>query len=107
MNIKERPFETTTVDNVKQDDESWIIGMRTGFSLVVPRGLCREPPETGESVELYGRGFVRGIVIGGRVYRYLTEEQADAERCKLVDEERARRELDERADAAEEGKREP
>jgi hypothetical protein len=40
-------------------------------------------PAAGETLRLYGRGIgytVRGIVVGGRVYKYLTEEQERAQR---------------------------
>lgn len=73
----DKPSARGQVDRVEPSDGGWVIS-RDGWCLHVPDDKCSTPPGVGETIELYGRGIgytVRGIVIGGRVYRYLTEEQ--------------------------------
>lgn len=73
----DNPYESATLTYVESNDDGWSIGFG-GWGLFVPNDQCAVSPKVGEKVELYGRGVgysVRGIVIGGRVYRYLTEEQ--------------------------------
>jgi hypothetical protein len=66
---------------VTPGEQGWTLGL-DGSSLFCPSDQCSAAPTVGETARLYGKGFgyvVRGIIIEGRVYKYLTEEQ-EAER---------------------------
>lgn len=78
----------------------------TNYTLKFDGGLCLgcpkvdglPDPQVGETIRCYGRGFgyaVRGIVVGGRVYRYQTvaEEQAQWERERQENERKAEEKL--------------
>lgn len=95
------PWDTETITAVRPYDEGWDISMG-GSGILVPNDLCDVPPAIGETVEFYGRGFgydVRGIVIEGRIYRYLTEEEAEVARKEMLERERRKKDA-----AWEEGK---
>ncbi len=94
--------EVTTVTKVEAIDTGWSIKRADGWSLWVTNEQCAVAPKPGETMLCFGRGFgfgVRGVVIGGRVYRYLTAEQdekrwkdeVDASRRKRADDYEAKR----------------
>jgi hypothetical protein len=91
----------TGVNSASLDDgeEGWMLEF-AGAGIYCPGTTCTVRPQIGEAARLYGKGFgyaVRGIVVEGRVYRYLTEEQEVEERenLRLAQEEKRQRELDE------------
>lgn len=65
----------------------------SGWSFWCESTLCAQAPVVGEIVRLVGGfGFaIRGIEIGGRCYRYLTEEQEEARRQAEIAKARAER----------------
>jgi len=78
------------------EEAGWSLTFEKGFSLWCPGKLCAQPPSPGETARLYGKGIgynVRGIVIDGRVYRYLTEaEEAEQHRQQLLERDRQNQE---------------
>lgn len=76
-------FETYTIKTaVENTHGGWTLSFDEGSCLWCTGEECKVPPQPGETARLYGKGFgyqVRGIVIGGRVYRYQDEAQAKAE----------------------------
>lgn len=83
-----------------RSDRGWGVTGGSGWSLFVPNDACAQEPKPGESYRLYGRGIgrpVRGIVIGGRVYKYETPTEHEAsqvamcERLRVEGEERDRK----------------
>lgn len=88
----DKPFLISVVVSVQNN----LVECKDGWSFFVPTDLCQTIPTVGEKILLYGKGFgygVRGIVIGGRTYKYLTEEvyenrvRLDAEKTKRKMEE--------------------
>lgn len=74
-------FQDALVAKVEDCQGGWIID-HDGWSLFCTDETCKTPPQVGEMMRMWGRGIgyeVRGIAIGGRVYRYKTQEQADAD----------------------------
>jgi hypothetical protein len=68
----------TRVADVEDARDGWVVKCSEGWSLFVTNENCRVRPELGEAFLQFGRGIghtVRGIVIGGRGYRYETKEQ--------------------------------
>lgn len=89
-------FRSVTIAAVEPVNDGWSCTDSDGWSLYVPSDLCSTPPHPGETMRQYGHGFgavVRGIVIGGRVYRYRTEAEEQARHEAEV----ARRKLDQSA----------
>lgn len=85
----DQQFEDSTVKSVRTEDtRGWSVGSSDGWSIFVDNGETATPPEVGESLRIYGKGLgymVRGIVIGGRVYRYQSEEDAETERVAAIE----------------------
>jgi len=78
----DRQFWTAIVTKVEPSNlpnmTGWFVTDREGWSLYVTNEHCKQAPVPGEAMRRYGRGIgymVRGIVIGGRVYRYQTAEE--------------------------------
>lgn len=76
-------FEESIVEKVTpyRDGHGWEVGHRGAWVIGVDAERCDVPPQVGETIRTYGRGIgsiVRGIVIGGRVYRYRTEDEQRA-----------------------------
>lgn len=90
-------FQDDTIKSVDDNAENgWGVTGGSGWSLFIPNELCKQTPKPGESYRLYGRGIgyaVRGIVIGGRVYRY--ETPAEHEVSQQAMRERLTREREE------------
>lgn len=78
------------------DRPGWHLTFEAGFGIWCTGEHCQQEPAAGETARLYGKGFgycVRGIVIEGRVYRYLTPEQEEERRLiRLLEIERERQE---------------
>jgi hypothetical protein len=70
-----REFEVLRV--ARRIDGVWFVTASGGWIMHVPDDLCTVPPKAGEILRVYGAGFghVRGIIIGGRTYRYRTPEE--------------------------------
>ena len=90
-------YTTERVKTAEPSDCSgpgWTLTFENGWSLWCTAAQCAVAPQPGEEARLYGKGLgypVRGIVIGGRVYHYITEEQeADrhAKQCEQMSIER-------------------
>jgi hypothetical protein len=81
MNISksDTEFQEDSIKSVEAlPSGEWSITDSKGWSLFVPNDICAQAPAPGETCRLYGRGIgrpVRGIVIGGRLYRYETAEE--------------------------------
>lgn len=60
-----------------RDDGDWEVGFGQCFGTIVESSLCSVRPQVGELLESVGRfgESVRGIRIGGRVYRMRTVEE--------------------------------
>lgn len=102
---------------VTANEQGWTLGL-DGSHLFCPKDQCERAPAVGEIARLYGKGFgyvVRGIIIEGRVYKYLTEGEeqqrhaewvADRHRAEQAQLERERTSRDERRAALPEALRE-
>jgi hypothetical protein len=88
-------FEESTVDHVESSSAGWSVTGDHGWSIYVTDEQEKIAPAVGERMRLYGRGIgypVRGIVIGGRTYRYETPEQHDASQQALHERMKTERE---------------
>lgn len=82
------------LQTVEPSPNGWTLSFESGGCLFCPNDLCQRAPVTGETARLYGKGFgytVRGLVIEGRVYRYLTEAQQAADHEAWVQGEKDKR----------------
>lgn len=96
----DKPFQVAIINSVKTHDIGFDVNFDADWSPFVPNDAVKIAPKPGEKIELYGKGLgypVRGIVIGGRVYKYLTA--AEQEAANAAERERIRVER-EAADAA-------
>lgn len=104
---REMKNDTQWYEHVLQSVE---IGV-DGYTLRFDDGLCLgcpkvqglPDPKAGETIRCYGRGFgypVRGIVVAGRVYSYLTEAEQEAKHQQWVDDLHAKREKELQANLA-------
>jgi hypothetical protein len=91
-------FESYKIETVTAEPSGerpgWLLDFEEGSSIWCPAALCQQAPVPGETARLYGEGFgyvVRGVAIDGRVYRYQTEEEQEAEHAAHVDEEKTKR----------------
>ncbi|HEX2882230.1 MAG TPA: hypothetical protein VHO25_22070 [Polyangiaceae bacterium] len=90
----------TVVQECEPNDKGWTVKDGDGWSLSVPNDICDQRPQPGETFLQFGKGIgftVRGIVIGGRTYRYNTAEEEDQRHkdwCREQDEKR-QQQLDE------------
>lgn len=76
-------FQSHVVESVERCDGGFLIRFEDCLHLFVTSEHCSVQPQKGEPAKLYGKGFgyqVRGVVIGDRVYRYRTSEQAEQDR---------------------------
>jgi hypothetical protein len=78
-------YTEARIREVEPVDNGWGLYFDSGLVLGCTNGICQQAPTVGETARLYGKGFgqaVRGIIVEGRVYRYLSEaeEQARAEK---------------------------
>jgi hypothetical protein len=97
MNIDPRDveFEESIIDAVRENPDSYEL-TQNGWTIGCPKVEGLPAPTVGETMRLYGRGIghtVRGIVVGGRVYRYLTaakEKERHEAWCREQEEKRER-----------------
>ncbi len=92
---KDKQFQAYRLDTVKQSDNGWELGFDGGTFIWCTAEECAQDPQPGEEVRLYGKGFgypVRGIVIGGRRYRYDTPNEDEVKRAAEIAESTRRRE---------------
>ena len=78
---QEQKINKVIPDVTPQGFQGWTVCCQDGGCLFIP-GNDDIAPTPGEVMRTYGRGFgypVRGIVIGGRVYKYQTDAQMHAE----------------------------
>lgn len=82
MGIRDdQDFQVVILDTVEPIENGWLVGYN-GWMLFCPNENCTVPPQVHETMRMFGKGLgfqVRGIEIGGRVYRYKPKVQADAE----------------------------
>lgn len=74
----DKQYREDTVAKVRIGSKGWEVQGTDGWSLFVTNSECQTPPKEGETLRYYGRGIgspVRGIVVGGRTYRYQTEAE--------------------------------
>ncbi len=86
-------YTESRLTSVSEGEQGWTLGL-DGFGLFCPRDQCEQAPIVGETARVYGKGFgyvVRGIIIEGRVYKYLSEEQEAERHAQWVAEEQAKR----------------
>lgn len=79
-------FQAHEVGTVEPATNGWSVGFVHGWHLFVTSDNVKEPPTPGEPVLLFGRGIgypVRGIVIGGRVYRYQGAAEHEVEQSEM------------------------
>jgi hypothetical protein len=79
----DKQYQSHTVKSVEERPDGWEVSWREGMLLYVTNEHCKQAPVPGELARLYGRGLgyeVRGVVIGGRVYRYKTEAETEQAR---------------------------
>jgi hypothetical protein len=104
MNIDtDKQYQESRVESVRPCESGWEVA-HGGWTLFVTSEQCQYEPKPGEIMRCYGRGIgytVRGVAIGGRVYRYKTEAEqerqdylAAEQRRKLDALERSRPERD-------------
>lgn len=70
-----------------ENGKGWTLSLEEGGCIWLTSEHCQVQPQPGETARLYGKGFgydVRGIAIGGRVYRYKSEEVAQADHVEWV-----------------------
>lgn len=77
-------YQSEKIANVEASGErGWFLTFEGGSGIFCTNEHCAQTPQPGETARLYGKGFgyqVRGIVIDGRVYRYLTEAEEEQRR---------------------------
>jgi hypothetical protein len=76
-------YQRHTVREVAEDPPGWMVRTDLG-SIHLPNDREQRPPQPGEVMRLYGRGYghdVRGVVIAERVYHY--QSAADYEKHRL------------------------
>ena len=96
MNIdaSDNRFKESVIDAVREHPDGYEL-THGGWTLGCPKVEGLPAPRVGETLRSYGRGIgytVRGIVVSGRVYHYLTEapeNERDAAWCR---EQEAKRE---------------
>lgn len=80
-------FQDDTIRSVDDAyEKGWGVTGGSGRSLFVTNELCKQAPKAGESYRLYGRGIgrpVRGVVIGGRIYRYETPDEHEVSQAAM------------------------
>lgn len=95
---KDREFREATVERVEADDSGgWTVTHGGGWVIGVPSVPGLPAPRVGEAIRTYGRGLgfsVRGITIGGRVYRYQTATEHKAENARLAAEREQQKEVE-------------
>jgi hypothetical protein len=90
-------FQESAVEKVRRytSGGGWEVSHNGAWVIGVDAGECDVEPKVGETIRTYGRGIgstVRGIVIGGRVYRYLTEAEESARHEQYCRDMEAKRE---------------
>lgn len=82
----DKEFWAMSVKSVEPASQGWTVTGSDGWSMYVQNTMCDVAPVPGEPIKFYGRGIgypVRGIVIGGRVYKYQTPEVHEAEQAEM------------------------
>lgn len=96
--LGDEPNEVNTITQVTpmSDGNGWNVAM-DGCGIWVPGDACTVAPAVGERLAMYCKGLgsnVRGLVIGDRVYRYMTEAEADAAHRAEVVKAKAKRDAE-------------
>ncbi len=74
--------------------DGWNLYVEDDWGIWCPSDQCQTAPAAGETGRFYSKGLgypVRGIIIEGRVYKYLTEEQEKERHAGWVNEENDKR----------------
>jgi hypothetical protein len=95
MNIDtDKQYQESRVQSVTpREGVGWEVE-HDGWHLLVTSEQCQVEPKPGEMMRCYGRGIgytVRGVAIGGRVYRYKTEAEQEQERQDYLAAEQRRK----------------
>jgi len=86
----DKQYQTYMIDGVETHENGWTV-KSDGACLFVDNEHEKTPPAVGEVGMYFGRGFgyaVRGVVIGGRTYRYQTEQEMNEAQDKAAAESR-------------------
>lgn len=83
MNIdNDKRYRTMTIASVEERPDGWDVTWSDHWGMLyVTNENCKQAPTPGEVARCYEEGgnVVRGIVIGGRVYRYRPDPEATAD----------------------------
>lgn len=109
MNIDagDNQFEESIIDAVREHSDGYEL-THDGWTLSCPKVEGLPAPRVGETMRCYGKGIgytVRGIVVGGRVYRYQTEAEEIERHAAWCREQEAKRERELFANLAETDRR--
>lgn len=88
-------YQEVAIDEVTEIENGYEIQRADGWTLWCPKVEGLPAPLAGETMRCYGAGIgstVRGIVIGGRVYKYKTAEEQEVEHQQWVADQHALRE---------------
>lgn len=91
----DQQFHEVTIAKVESTESGWDVTRSDGWNILVTNEQEKSPPVIGETIRCYGRGIgytVRGITIGGRVYRYETEAECEAKHQQWCKDYEARQE---------------
>ncbi len=94
VSINDQQFEESVIDAVSEQPDGYEL-RHDGWTLWCPKVEGLPAPSAGERLRTYGRGIgstVRGIVVSGRVYRYLTEAEENDRNMAWCLEQEAKRE---------------
>jgi hypothetical protein len=96
MNVADhdQQFEESVIDAVREHLDGYEL-THDGWTLSCPKVEGLPAPRVGETLRSYGRGIgytVRGIVVSGWVYRYLTEAEENERHAAQCREQEAKRE---------------
>lgn len=108
MNIdNDVQFEESIIDAVREREDGYEL-THDGWTLWCPKADGLPAPRVGETLRSYRRGIgysVRGIVVNGRVYRYMTEAQEQEQHAEESRQRQAEREQELEANLAETDRR--
>jgi hypothetical protein len=95
IDVNDTQFEESVIEAVREHDSGYELTHNGAWVIYCEKVEGLPAPCVGETLRTYGRGIgstVRGIVVNGRVYRYLTEAQDNERHEAWCREEEAKRE---------------
>lgn len=88
-------FQESLIESVRESGDYYELTHNGAWVIGCPKVDGLPTPQVGETIRTYGRGIgspVRGIVVNGRVYRYQTEAEQQAEHEQWCRDQEAKRE---------------